>query len=82
MKRIAVLLSLVAHYFIYLRGAADRSEVGLIQGVQGAEERFGDLMAQWDVQRTALDELFGPKLASFNALVMEQGIPLVSAATP
>ncbi len=78
MKRIAVLLSLVAHHFIYLRGAADRSEVGLIQG---AEERFGDLMAQWDVQRTALDELFGPKLASFNALVVEQGIPLVSAAT-
>ena len=46
MKRIAVLLSLVAHHFIYLRGAAERSEVGLIEGVQGAEERFGDLMAQ------------------------------------
>ena len=67
------------HHFIYLRGAADGSEVGLIKG---AEARFADLMAQWDVQRTALNELFGPKLASFNALVVEQGIPFVSAATP
>ena len=63
------------HHFIYLRGAADGSEVGLIEG---AEERFGDLMAQWAVQRSALNELFGPKLASFNALVMERGIPFVS----
>ena len=63
------------HHFIYLRGAADGSEVGLIEG---AEARFADLMLQWAVQRSALNELFGSKLASFNALVVEQGIPLVN----
>ena len=48
-------------------------------------DRFGG----GDVQRTALNELFGPKLASFNPLVVEpgnsageHGIPFVSAATP
>ena len=64
------------HHFIYLRGAVDGSEVGLIEGAQA---RFADLILQWNVQRSALNELLGPKLASFNALVVEQGIPMVGA---
>ena len=64
------------HHFIYLRGAVDGSEVGLIEGAQA---RLADLMLQWDVQRSALNELLGPKLANFNALVVEQGIPMVEA---
>jgi hypothetical protein len=67
------------HHFIYLRGAVDGSEVGLIEG---AQTRFDDLMLQWDVQRSALNEALGPKLASFNALVVERGIPMVEATTP
>lgn len=36
------------HHFIYLRGAVDGSEVGLIGG---ARERFDDLMVEWNRER-------------------------------
>jgi len=63
------------HHLIYLRGAVDGSEVGLIEG---ARDRFDDLMVGWNEERAKLDELLGTKLESFNALVVEKGIPLVS----
>lgn len=62
------------HHFIYLRGAVDGSEVGLIDG---AHERFDDLMARWNEERAKLDELLGTELDAFNALVVEKRIPFV-----
>ena len=63
------------HHLIYLRGAVDGSEVGLIQG---AQQRFDDLMVDWNREKAKLDALMGAELDAFNALVIEKGIPLVS----
>jgi hypothetical protein len=62
------------HHFIILHGAVDSSEEGLIEG---AKDRFSDLMAQWTEKRAALDALLGPDLEAFNRLVRERGIPPV-----
>jgi photosystem II stability/assembly factor-like uncharacterized protein len=62
------------HHFIILHGAVDSSEEGLIEG---AKDRFADLMAQWNEKKAALDSLLGGELDKFNALVREKGIPPV-----
>ncbi len=62
------------HHFIILHGAVDGSEEGVIEG---ARDRFRDLMAQWTEKKTALDSLLGAELDSFNTLIREQGIPSV-----
>lgn len=67
------------HHFIYLHGAVDGSEVGLIDG---AQSRLDDLIGQWETQRLALSEILGERLDRFNALVVESGIPHVAAAIP
>ena len=64
------------HHFIYLRGSVDASEVGLIQG---AVERFDDLMSEWNAQRDTLNALLGPRLERFNALIVESGVSFVAA---
>jgi photosystem II stability/assembly factor-like uncharacterized protein len=62
------------HHFIMLHGAVDSSEEGVIEG---ARDRFQDLMALWTQKRTTLDSLLGADLDAFNALVREKGIPSV-----
>ncbi len=62
------------HHFIILHGAVDGSEEGVIEG---ARDRFRDLMAIWSEKRAALDSLLGADLDAFNALVREKGIPAV-----
>lgn len=62
------------HHFIILHGAVDGSEEGVIEG---AKERFGDLMVQWHEKKAALDSLLGTELDAFNKLVREKGIPVV-----
>ncbi len=62
------------HHFIILHGAVDGSEEGVIEG---ARDRFRDLMAIWSEKRAALDSLLGTDLDAFNALVREKGIPAV-----
>jgi len=63
------------HHFVYLRGAVDGSELGLIDG---ARERSSDLMAEWDTQRGNLERLLGGDLDAFNALVRERGVRIVA----
>jgi photosystem II stability/assembly factor-like uncharacterized protein len=62
------------HHYIYLLGAVDSSEDGLILG---ARERFADLSAQWEREKAELDGLLGAELDSFNNLVRESGVPAV-----
>jgi photosystem II stability/assembly factor-like uncharacterized protein len=62
------------HHFIILHGAVDSSEEGVIQG---AKDRFNDLMAQWNEKKSALDSLFGAELDGFNDIVRSQGLPTV-----
>ncbi len=62
------------HRLIFLRGAVDGSEVGLIDG---ARERFDDLMAEWDEERSKLGELIDSDLEAFNQLVVDKRIPPV-----
>jgi hypothetical protein len=62
------------HHFIILHGAVDSSEEGLIEG---AKDRYADLMAQWNEKKSALDSLLGGELDKFNTLVREKGIPPV-----
>jgi photosystem II stability/assembly factor-like uncharacterized protein len=62
------------HHFIILHGAVDSSEEGVIDG---ARERYRDLSAEWQKEKAALDELLGPELEKFNALVKDNGIPAV-----
>jgi photosystem II stability/assembly factor-like uncharacterized protein len=66
------------HHFIILHGAVDSSEEGVIEG---ARERFNDLMADWREKKGALDAALGSDLDSFNALVREKGIPPVILPT-
>ncbi len=62
------------HHFIILDGAVDSSEEGLIDG---ARDRLSDLSAEWQKDKAALDDLLGPELDTFNALVRDSGLPTV-----
>jgi photosystem II stability/assembly factor-like uncharacterized protein len=62
------------HHFIILHGAVDGSEEGVIEG---ARDRFRDLMADWTEKKAALGSALGADLDAFNALVREKGIPPV-----
>jgi hypothetical protein len=60
--------------YVYLRGAVDGAE-GVVTA--GARQLHQDLSAKWARFEQQLDELLGPRLAGFNRLVEEHGIPAV-----
>lgn len=65
--------------YVYLRGAVDGAE-GIV--TDGAKELFGDLSARWARHEAQLEGLLGPRLAGFNQLIAEQGIPAVIVPQP
>jgi hypothetical protein len=64
------------HHFIYLMDSAEGAE-GVV--TDGAKQRYSDLSAQWTRLRGALDQLLGPDLAGFNALVRDGGVGVIVA---
>ena len=60
--------------FIYLRGAVDGLE-GEVTG--GDRAAFADLDRSWIRLRAVINNLLGPELDAFNALVARQGIPAI-----
>ncbi len=61
-------------HYIRLRITADQGE-GVV--TQGSRDLFGDLQAQWEEHRVALDRLLITELGIFNSLVRDQGIPAI-----
>lgn len=62
--------------YVFLHGNADGAEAGVSMG---SRDVLRDLRARWTVHRATNEELLGPRLDDFNALVAEAGYSVIIA---